>query len=206
MSKRLSNTEMVLIMRKHSVVWILLAIIIFSLTACSSTNSVTKINKDITKIKEFEVSTDLPVSNTVIQGNAYIQQTKYQTKIIVIASIIVGENDFAGVWIYIPNGWYVSSALSSYPDDSGNVTTKDISIWSTGSTEPTMSYWSFIQIGYERDQLSTGGGTGTVYLELSKKNVSSNNFSMMIYVGSEINNDGEPVIGTASAVVEFDIE
>ena len=104
----------------------------------------------------------------------------------------------------IPAGWNISSALSSFPNGSGNEASNNAAIWNTADTE---SEWkSFMEIGRKHSRTFTGGGEGTVFLELiSDENASaSENFSLLVSVGSELK-DGVPVVGIASTSVEIDV-
>lgn len=121
----------------------------------------------------------------------------------IVASIIIGENDWGGVSFLIPAGWNISSALSSFPNGSGNEASNYAAIWNTSDTE---SEWkSFVEIGRNHSQMPIGGGEGTVFLELIRdKNAAiSNGFSLLVSVGSELK-DGIPVVGTASTSVGID--
>lgn len=193
-------------MKKYFVIWILLLIIVFFIMACSNKDSDTRINinRDIVQIKEFEVSTNLSFSNTVVQGNAYVQNKQDHIEIIIIASIVIGENDWGGVAFYIPKGWDITSALSSYPDVSGNEAENNARIWYTAGEE--REWGNFVEIGHELNQTPTGGGTGTVLIELTsnKDNVKFNVFSFLVSVGSEMK-DGIPVVGKTSTLVEIGI-
>lgn len=198
-------------MKKYFIIWILflLLLALFSFTALTNEeekNSAAMIDQDLVQIKEFEVSTGLPDSNTVAKGNVYVQKSQDQTRITVVSSIVIGENDWGGVSFYIPKGWSISSALSSYPDgSSSDATSNNATIWNTADTE---SEWkSYVEIGRSRTQTPTGGGTGTVFLELiSDENTSiSDGFPLLVSVGSEIK-DGVPIVGTASTSVKLDID
>lgn len=193
-------------MKKHTILWMLLFLSLFSLAACSSNkgkDSLATINQNTIEVKEFEVSTELPDSNTVAKGNVYVQNSHDNVRITIVALIIIGENDWGGVSFLIPAGWNISSALSSFPNGSGNEASNNAAIWNTVDTE---SEWkSFVEIGRNHSRTLTGGGEGTVFLELIRdENASvSENFSLLVSVGSEIK-DGVPVVGTASTSVEID--
>lgn len=197
-------------MKKYFIIWILflLLLALFSFTAFNSEkekNSAAMINQDLIQVKEFEVSTNLSDSSTTAKGNVYVQKLQDQTRITIVASVVIGENDWGGISFYIPKGWTISSALSSYPDgSSSNATSNNATIWNTADTE---SKWkSYVEIGRSQTQAPTSGGTGTVFLELtSDENPSiSDNFSLLVSVGSEIK-DGVPIVGTASTLVKLDI-
>lgn len=146
----------------------------------------------------------LPDSNTVAKGNVYVQNSHDNVRIMVVASIIIGENDWGGVSFLIPAGWNISNALSSFPNGSGNEAGNNAAIWNTADTE---SEWkSCVEIGRNHSRKPTGGGEGTVFLELIRdKNASaSESFSLLVSVGSELK-DGVPVVGTASTSVEIDV-
>ncbi len=194
-------------MKKHTILCMLLFLSLFSLAACSSNkekDSSTKINQNTIQIKEFEVSTELSDSNTVAKGNVYVQNSHDNVRITIVASIIIGENDWGGVSFLIPAGWNISSALSSFPYGSGNEASNNAAIWNTADTE---SEWkSFVEIGQNHSQTPTGGGEGTVFLELTRdENAAiSDDFSLLVSVGSELT-EGVPVVGTVSTSVEIDV-
>lgn len=193
-------------MKKHTIVWMLLFLFLFSLAACSSNkgkDSLATINQNTIQVKEFEVSTELPNSNTVTKGNVYVQNSHDNVRITIVASIIIGENDWGGVSFLIPARWNISSALSSFPNGSGNEASNNAAIWNTADTE---SEWkSFVEIGRNHSRTLTNGGEGTVFLELIRdENASiSEKFSLLVSVGSELK-DGVPVVGTVSTSVEID--
>jgi|LSQX01.3.fsa_nt_gb hypothetical protein len=193
-------------MKKHAILWTLLFLALFSLTACSSNkgkDSYTTMNENIIQVKEFEVSTELLNSNTVAKGNVYVQNSHDKVRITIVASIIIGENDWGGVSFYIPVGWNISSALSSFPDGSGNKASDNAAIWNTSDSE---SEWkSFVEIGRNHSQTPTGGGKGTVFLELThdENTAISDGLSLLVSVGSEVK-EGVPVVGTESTSIEID--
>ena len=194
-------------MKKYMIMGAIIAVLIL-LTACGSnkeTDAAVKINQDTLQIKDFEVSTDLVDSNTVAYGNVYVRKSDDDIIITLVASIVIGENDWGGVSFYIPQGWNISNALSSYPDGSSVKSDNNAVILST--TDTTSEWKSYVEIGHELNQTPTGGGTGTVFIELtSDENTSiSDGFSLLVSVGSELK-DGAPIVGTASTSIQLDID
>lgn len=197
-------------MKKYYIIQ--LALVLFLLTACGINNetgdSAITVNQDIIQIKEFAISTELPDYNTVAKGNVYIQNVQGQMKATITAAVVIGEDDWGGVSFYIPKGWNISNVLSSYPDESNKGKADDnASVWNTKDSE---AQWvSFVEIGRNPERLPspTGGGTGTVVIEvISNKDVSTpDKFSLLVSVGSEFR-DGNPVVGTEQTMIEIDID
>lgn len=198
-------------MKKYCVVWLMFLFVLLILTACGinnkTGNNAITVNQDIAHIKEFEISTELPDSNTVAKGNVYIQNAQGQTKATIIAAVVIREDDWGGVSFYVPKGWNISNVLSSYPDESNKgEANNNASIWNTNDSEAEWD--SFVEIGRNPERLPspTGGGTGTVVIEaISDKDVSTpDKFSLLVSVGSEFRN-GNPVVGVEQTTVEIDI-
>lgn len=193
-------------MRKHFAAWTSLQLVLFIFTACNGEGKdiPTTINQNVIQVKEFEVSTDLPNDNTVAKGNIYSIKNDRSVKINILAAISIGEHDWGGVFFYIPEGWNIVSALSSFPDGSGSESSYNAAIWNTFDTE---SEWkSYVEIGHELNQTPIGGGTGTVSIELTsdENNLLPDGFSLLVSVGSELK-DGVPVVGTSSTFVHLEI-
>lgn len=196
-------------MKKYYIIQ--LALVLFLLTACGANNetgnNAMTVNQDIIQIKEFEISTELPDSNTVAKGNVYIQNVRGQMKATIIAAVIIGEDDWGGISFYIPRGWNILEVLSSFPDERNKGKANyNSSVWNTKDSE---AQWvSFVEIGRNPERLpsSTGGGTGTVVIEtMSDKDVSTpDKFSLLVSVGSELR-DGNPIVGVEHTTVEIDI-
>lgn len=190
-------------MKRHAIIWMVSLLVLFSVTACSvKQDAAAQINRDTVLIKPFAVSTNLPGANTTAHGDVYVQKTKDDLIITVAASVEIGEHDWGGVQFYIPHGWTVSRALASYPGGSGTEAGANAAIWHTADTG---SKWkSYVEIGHDSGQKPTGGGTGTVLIEISAENTNPPDaFSLLVSVGSELK-DGVPVVGTASTLVEID--
>lgn len=194
-------------MRKYFAVWASLLLVLFVFTGCNGKvkDVPATINQNVIQVKEFEVSTDLSDDNTVAKGNIYAIKNDNSVKINILAAISIGDRDWGGVFFYIPEGWNIASVLSSFPDGSGNESGYNAAIWNTSDTE---SEWkSYVEIGHELNQTPTGGGTGTVSIELTsdKNNSLSDDFSLLVSVGSELK-DGVPVVGTSSTSVQLEID
>lgn len=193
-------------MKKTFTIFASLLLALFAIPGCSSKDkdNSAAINPNIIQVKEFEVSTELPDANTVAKGNVYVQKKHDKISVAIVASIIIGENDWGGVSFYIPQGWNIANALSSFPDGSGSEASHNAAIWNTADTK---SEWeSYVEIGRNHSQTPTSGGEGTVFLELTRDENSaiSDGFSLLVSVGSALK-DGAPVVGTASTSVQLDI-
>ena len=194
-------------MKKFSFICSLILLISLLLTACTKQERAaanTPVNENLLQVENFNISTNLAADNTSAMGDIYFQKTAERITVTILASINIGANDWGGVGFYIPKGWDISNILSSYPD--GNIPNDKIEavIW---STEDTDSPWdSYLEIGHEYNQQPTGGGKGTVLLELvnNVNNIDVDSFALMVTVGSEMQN-GIPIIGTNSLTIETEL-
>ena len=155
-------------------------------------------------MKNFNISTDLSTDNTSAVGDIYFQKSADHITVTILASINIGANDWAGVSFYIPKGWEISNILSSYPDDNMASEKSEAVVW---STEDADYLWdSYIEIGHDYNQQPTGGGKGTVLLELvnNENNSDADSFTLMVTVGSDMQNDSA-IIGTNTLTIEIDI-
>lgn len=110
-------------MRKAFSACILLLFVMLSFTACGSDkgkDNPATINHGIIQVKEFEVSTGPEDSNTEAKGHVYVRKNEDNISIAVVASLVIGEQDWGGVAFYIPAGWNIVNVLSSYPGGNSN--------------------------------------------------------------------------------------
>lgn len=194
-------------MKKFSFICGLILVISPLLTACAKQEGVTvnnPVNQNLLQVENFNISTDLATDNTSAVGDIYFRKTAERITVTILVSINIGANDWGGVAFYIPKGWDISNILSSYPDVNIPNKKSEAVIW---STEDADSPWgSYIEIGHEHNQQPTGGGKGTVLLELvnNENNIDAVSFALMVTVGSEIQN-GIPSIGTNSLTIETEL-
>lgn len=194
-------------MKKFSFICSLILLISLMLTSCAKQEGATvnpPVNQNLLQVKTFTISTDLAADNTSAVGDIYFQKTAEHINVTILASINIGANDWGGVSFYIPKGWDISNILSSYPDVNIPNKKSETVIW---STEDADSPWgSYIEIGHEHNQQPTGGGKGTVLLELvnNADNIDAASFTLMVAVGSEMQN-GIPIIGTNSLTIETEL-
>jgi len=195
-------------MKKHIIVGMLLVFALFILSSCANDKGNydnSAINNDIVQIKEFEVSTQLSESNTMAKGTVYIRGDDNSVNVTVVAAVEIGKEDWGGVLFYIPEGWTISNVLSSYPEKSDlDAARNNVAIWITADEE---SEWkSFIEIGRDRTYTPTGGGTGTVVLNLTcdEKIIKQESLKLLISVGSE-EKDGKYIVGIASSLIQIDM-
>ncbi len=193
-------------MKKFCFICCMLLLIALLLAGCiqdmATTN--TPINQNLLQVKNFNISTDLATDNTSAVGDIYFQKSADHITVTILASINIGANDWGGVSFYIPKGWEISNILSSYPDDNMASEKSEAVVW---STEDADYLWdSYIEIGHDYNQQPTGGGKGTVLLELvnNENNSDADSFTLMVTVGSDMQNDSA-IIGTNTLTIEIDI-
>jgi len=192
--------------KKNIVVGIVLLLALFVLSSCKNegNDQNTTINNNIVQIKEFEVSTQTLESNTTAKGTVYIQNDDNSVDVTVVASVEIGKKDWGGVLFYIPEGWTVSNILSSYPERNDlDMASNNVAVWNTADVE---SEWkSFVEIGRDRTYTPTGGGIGTVVLNLTcdEKTVKRDSLNLLVSVGSK-EEDGKHIAEIASSLIEID--
>ena len=193
-------------MKKFCFICCMLLLIALLLAGCiqdmATTN--TPINQNLLQVKNFNISTDLATDNTSAVGDIYFQKSADHITVTILVSINIGANDWGGVSFYIPKGSEISNILSSYPDDNMASEKSEAVVW---STEDADYLWdSYIEIGHDYNQQPTGGGKGTVLLELvnNENNSDADSFTLMVTVGSDMQN-GSAIIGTNTLTIEIDI-
>ncbi len=147
-------------------------------------------NENIIKMRSFSINSDSTEMNTSAKGTIYLKEVEGILKNIkIIAWIEIDPNDWGGVTFYIPRKWSVSSIMSSYPENKTQSIPADyVSTWITGSTK--YEWNSMVQIG-RKMYIPTGGGTGTVVIDLVLDEDSINQpeiLNFMIAVGSDERN------------------
>jgi hypothetical protein len=173
-----------------SLVLVMILMIVFQLPSLQEQAfHKTVVNENIVQTKTFSVKSVSTSLNTSAKGTAeHIQ---------IVASIEVDPSDWGGVAFYIPENWFISNITSSYPDNAIQSKPENyVSTWSTTEMENVMNTW--IEIGRDRSYRPTGGGTGTVVIDLvPDKNIKDK--SVTFEIGVEVGSDasgGRKVMGT----------
>lgn len=78
----------------------------------------TTINEKIVQTRSFSVSSDSTDLNTSAKGTVFIKGDEgIPGHVQIVASIEIDPNDWGGVAFYIPDKWYISNIISSYPEN-----------------------------------------------------------------------------------------
>lgn len=195
-------------MKRIAIIFISICLLIL-LNACGNSNSISKkdivVNDNIIHTKGFDVSSDSSEMNTSAKGTVYIKGSeKIPEKVQIVVLIEIDPNDWGGVVFYVPDGWSVSGITSSYPEN--EIQTIPMDYVATWTTADMKSEWkTMIEVGRDRSYIPTGGGTGTVVIDLiPNKNVMQRpeTFTTMVSVGSD-ERDGVKIVGTDSITVEI---
>ncbi|GLX70493.1 hypothetical protein MU1_48390 [Paenibacillus glycanilyticus] len=104
--------------------------------------------------------------------------------------IDIDPKDWGGVGIQLTDQWNIASITSSYPEETHDITPEELAtVWTTGG-ETEHGWNKRIEIGRADLWTPSGGGRGTIVIELEinnkyKKKTDSEGFSMTVGVGSE---------------------
>lgn len=160
-------------------------------------------NKGLAEAKPFAVSTRDTKETTAAKGNIYIQEQEEGWTATVVAAIAIGQGDWGGVAFYFPKGWRIEHLLSSYPDGTDALRAEQAIAWERGSDKT--QWGSLVEIGRDRDQVPTSGGTGTVVIRLvmEQEETGTMTFPLLISVGSELE-QGVPRWGIETTTVEVE--
>ncbi|MBD3919248.1 hypothetical protein H8B09_10830 [Paenibacillus sp. PR3] len=114
----------------------------------------------------FSIRSDSTNLDTIAKGTIFAEGKEgVADRISIIATIDVDPNDWGGVAFYIPTHWSIVNITSSYPDNKPLMNPSDkASIWTTADTKSEWQAW--VEVGRERSYQPTGGGHGTVVIEL----------------------------------------
>ncbi|GMQ61775.1 hypothetical protein [Vallitalea maricola] len=181
--------------------------ILFS--SCGKSNKASDkivVNDNIIQTKEFSVNSDSTDLNTSANGTVFIKGSEgIPEGIQIVAHIEVDPDDWGGVVFYIPKKWNIESINSSYPENQDTAKPADyIATFSTGDTE-RYEWDKFVEVGRDRSHIPTGGGTGTVVIDLiADKDViqQSEKFNITVAVGSD-EKDGTKIMETDSTTIEI---
>lgn len=163
------------------------------------------VNENIIGIKDFSVNSDSTELNTSAKGTVFIQGVEgIPEHIKIVALIEIDPDDWGGVYIYIPRKWNIESITNSYPENEAQANSyKYVSTCFTAAEKYEWNKW--IEIGRSSSYEPTGGGTGTVVIDLvaDKDAVQqSETFNIMIAVGSDEKN-GRHILGPDSTSIEI---
>lgn len=192
---------------KYIATFALIALIVFFswlLTHQDNKSDETSVNDKITHIRSFHLSSDSTKLKTIASGTVFVKGNEGLIKDVqIIARIEIDPADWGGVAFYIPDNWHISSILNSYPEN--KVQFKPTDNVSTWTTEKKDSKWNtMIEIGRNRSYKSTGGGTGTVVINIQPDNKAISKtdvFTIGVEVGSKEEDGGIKIMGTDSVEV-----
>lgn len=167
----------------------------------------TAVNEKIVQTRSFSVNSDSTDLNTSAKGTVFIRGDEGMIKHIqIVASIEIDPNDWGGVAFNIPDKWYISNITSSYPENETPSNPEDYSTtWTTASNEA--EWTSRIEVGRDRSYRPTGGGTGTVVIDLVPDQNAirpSETFNIAVAVGSDERN-GTKIVDTDSINIPISI-
>jgi hypothetical protein len=165
----------------------------------------TAANETVLQTGAFRVRSDSTDLNTSATGTVFMKGTEGTAdQIQIVAFIEIDPDDWGGVSIYLPRGWYIAGLQSSYPEEDAQVSpADDVSVWNTAESDYELN--KAIEIGRSHDYIPTGGGTGTVVIDLAPDPdaaASSASFHMMVAVGCDEKN-GMKIVGPDSVELEL---
>lgn len=146
----------------------------------------------------FSIRADSTNQETSAKGTIFVEGKEgIADRISIVAAIDIDSNDWGGVSFYIPNHWKIVNVKSSYPENETRKNPSDnASIWSTTDTK---SEWrTFVEIGRDRSYQPTGGGHGTVVIDLvyyGPDKALQKSVDFTVDVGSKTK-DGIRIVGT----------
>ncbi|MFD2328994.1 hypothetical protein ACFSR7_07005 [Cohnella sp. GCM10020058] len=186
---------------------VLIVVIVFFLwllTHQDNKSDETSVNHKVSHMRSFHLSSDSTQLKTIASGTVFVKGNEGLIKDVqIIARIEIDPADWGGVAFYIPDKWHVSSILNSYPEN--KVQSKPADNVSTWATQKKDSKWNtMIEIGRNRNYKATGGGTGTVVINIQPDNKAASKtdvFTIGVEVGSKEEDGGIKIMGTDSLEV-----
>ncbi|WP_433708383.1 hypothetical protein [Paenibacillus illinoisensis] len=166
------------------------------------------VNGNIVQVRSFHLRSDSTHLKTSTKGSVFVKGEHGQfEQIQIVAEIEIDPLDWGGVAFYIPDHWQVSSITSSYQGNQLTLIPEDyISIWKTSGKDA--SWRTMVEVGRDRSYVPTGGGTGTVMINLIPEQISmstSESIAIGIEVGSKEEN-GKRMMGTDSIEVPLSLK
>ena len=161
-------------------------------------------NDDIIQLKGFSVRADSSSMMTSAKGTVYVRGKDKPESVQIIAYIQIDPNDWGGVSFSFTDGWSITGITSSYPEKDTHVVPKDfVDRWTTADSE--VEWNKFVEIGRDRSYVPTGGGTGTVVIDLlpDENNLQNNTtFRCLVGVGAHEKN-GVKIVNPDYITVEL---
>ncbi|CEO88178.1 hypothetical protein [Syntrophaceticus schinkii] len=198
---------------KIKAIYILLTVLIISmitilLSGCHQSNISADMiiaNEKIIQVKDFSVNSNSTTLKTSAKGTIFVKGTEgVPEHIQIVARIEIDPDDWGGVAFYIPKKWNVSSISSSYPENKAQAIPADyVSTWFTASDR--YKWQKSVEIGRDRSYRPTGGGTGTVVINLvpdTNAMQQSETFDITVEVGSDEKN-GIKIVGTDGTSIQI---
>lgn len=196
--------------RNYLIIIIILLVVILSFLLLSTKQQQvydnTTVNANLIQIKDFYVtaaSTDLKTSAT---GTVFVRGGEGAAEHIqIVARIEIDPDDWGGVEFSIPDKWRISGIKSSFPENRAHSQPAgDVSTLMT--TEPSEWGRARIEIGRAHSYNPTGGGTGTVVIDIvpDRKAEQSESFHIGVAVGSA-DNGAYKIVGTDSIRVPISL-
>ncbi|GMQ60744.1 hypothetical protein AN1V17_51470 [Vallitalea sediminicola] len=186
---------------------IIIAILFLATIKTKDSSNEVLVNKDIIQVRSFGVNSYSTEMNTSAKGTVFIKgEESIPEHVQIISWIEIDPDDWGGVAFYIPDQWQISNITSSYPENEAQMTSADyVATWSTTDSKYELN--TMIEIGRDRSYIQTGGGTGTVMIDLvldKNVKVQPETFNIMISVGSD-EKDGVMIEGPDSIYIEIPI-
>jgi hypothetical protein len=152
----------------------------------------TVVNEKIVQAKSFSVNSDSTDLNTSAKGTVFIRGDEGMVEYIqIVASIEIDPNDWGGVAFYIPDKWYISNIISSYPENETQSIPADYVATVTNVESNSHEWRAWIEVGTDHSWRPTGGGTGTVVIDIVPDQNAiqpSETFNIGVAVGSDERN------------------
>lgn len=165
------------------------------------------VNKKIVQVKNFNVNSDSVEMNTSVKGTVFVSGDDGKVDHIrIVAWIEIDPDDWGGVAFYIPDKWQISNIISSYPENEAQLPADYVSTWTTGDTE-LYEWRRMVEVGRDRSYRSTGGGEGTVVIEIvpDEKADPPKLINLGVEVGSA-DNGNYKVMGTDSIEIPIPLQ
>lgn len=174
-----------------------IAVLIILLCQLIQRNPDQKINEDVVYIKNYHVSSSAENQKSFANGSIFVEENRGLIKRIqIVAWVEIDASDWGGIAFYIPDNWHISKVNSSFPGEKGQSMLDDyVTIWNTVDTH---SKWhKMIEVGRSRNYKPTGGGAGTVVIDIypDTKIKSLHEMQIGVEIGSKEEN-GKKIMGT----------
>lgn len=149
-------------------------------------------NENIIKSQSFYVSSESTDLDTWISGTIFLSgEDGVVEHAKIVAMVQVDPEDWGGISFLVPYGWRISEITSSYPEDKNIDPAESVNMMYTGGKAESygFEYNEWITVGDYPSFTPTGGGEGTVIIELdAPEDASIETFNILVGVGSNIKN------------------